>query len=234
MPHLGAFGGGPRCYVASMLRHPEALDHVVLATTDIAETCVAIARATGVSPSAGGAHVGKGTRNALCALGDGTYLEVIGLDPDQPEPPEPRPFAIDRLVTPGVVTWCARRRHLAALVAAAAEAGLPFTGPVPMQRESPEGLLSWELALPAFETEAGVVPFFIDWGNTPHPSMSASIARGLRLESFRLHHPEPERIARWFDTFAIDAEPIRADAPGLDVVLAGPAGSLRLPVASFR
>lgn len=217
-----------------MSRHPEALDHVVLATTDISETCARIARATGVAPTPGGPHPGKGTRNSLCALGDGTYLEVIGPDPDQPDPAEPRPFGIDRLATAGVVTWCARRRRLDDLVGAAAEAGLPFTGPVRMQRESPEGLLAWALALPAFDTEGGVVPFFIDWADTPHPSMSASIARGLRFDSFRLHHPEPARIDGWFDTLGIEAELAEADEPGLEVVLAGPAGSFRLPRARFR
>ncbi len=34
----------------------------------------------------------------------------------------------------------------------------------------------------------GIVPFLIDWGDTPHPSQNA--VQGLALTGFRAEHPE--------------------------------------------
>lgn len=143
------------------------LDHLVLATPDLEATSAEVASVTGVTPSVGGPHVGRGTRNELCSFGDGTYLEIIGPDPSQPEPEQPAPFGMDRLAGPGIVTWCAKATDLGALVARARAADLAMTGPEAMQRQAPEGLLSWELALPAFDIEGGIVPFFIDWAASP-------------------------------------------------------------------
>ncbi len=73
------------------------LDHLVLATADLATTAAAVAAATGVTPSAAVSHVGVGTANMLLALGDGAYLEVIGPDPTQDGVDAPRPFGVDAL-----------------------------------------------------------------------------------------------------------------------------------------
>ena len=95
---------------------PLALDHLVLATPDLAATTAAVGAALGVVPSAGGVHVGMGTRNTLLALGDGRYLEIIGVDPDQPAPSGPRPFGIDGMRGPRLLTWAARTTDIDARV----------------------------------------------------------------------------------------------------------------------
>ena len=43
---------------------------------------------------------GMGTTNFLIGLGAGAYLEIIGPDPDQPQPVGGRWFGIDRLTPP--------------------------------------------------------------------------------------------------------------------------------------
>jgi Glyoxalase-like domain len=60
---------------------------------------------SGIHAQAGGKHVGLGTHNALLALGPQTYLEIIGPDPDQPEPPVPRPFGIGDITRGQLVGW---------------------------------------------------------------------------------------------------------------------------------
>ena len=71
------------------------VDHLVYATPDLAAGVERVERLLGVKAVPGGQHPGGGTRNALIRLGDETYLEIIGPDPDQPKPPRPRRFGID-------------------------------------------------------------------------------------------------------------------------------------------
>ena len=82
------------------------IDHLVLAGPDLDGLVAWFVAVSGVDPAPGGAHVGLGTRNALVGVGGPTYLELIGPDPDQPEPDAPRPFGVDELEEPRFVTWC--------------------------------------------------------------------------------------------------------------------------------
>jgi hypothetical protein len=59
----------------------------------------------------------------------------------------------------------------------------------------------------------GVVPFFINWGTTPHPAASASV--GGTLIALRAEHPDPERVRRTLEQLEI-ALPVR---PGSSVSL---------------
>ena len=100
------------------------LDHLVLATPDLEATTTAVAERTGVTPVAGGRHVGVGTANTLLGLGDGAYLEIIGPDPQAEPGHAPRPFRIDSLDRPRLVTWAVRPADLDATVATARRARL--------------------------------------------------------------------------------------------------------------
>src|SRR5687768_9580330 len=107
------------------------VDHLVYATPDVDATVEALAALTGVRATAGGPHPGRGTRNALLALGPRAYLEVVGPDPGQPAPPRPRWFGIDALAKPRLVTWAATagdlpRPDLAREAAAARAGGVPL------------------------------------------------------------------------------------------------------------
>lgn len=53
--------------------------------------------------------------------------------------------------------------------------------------------LSWRLAVPPDLREfGGLVPFLIDWGDSPHPA--ATVTRGLRLVSFTGFHPDVAKV----------------------------------------
>ena len=171
------------------------IDHLVYATPDLPGSVAEIERLVGVAPTPGGAHVGLGTFNALLGLGGRTYLEIVGPDPAQPEPEGPRPFGIDDLTAPALVAWCAApRRPLAEVVAAAREAGYDPGDAHGMSRRRPDGvLLEWELALSSRAiADGGVLPFFIDWGRTVHPTEQLPI--GGSLTALHLVHPQPRSI----------------------------------------
>jgi hypothetical protein len=203
------------------------IDHLVYATPDLAATVEQLGRRLGLTPKPGGQHAGIGTRNFLAALGDGAYLEVIGPDPEQPEPEWPRPFGIDQLTEARLVTWAARVTDLAEVVEQARAAGHDPGPVVPLSRTRPDGvLLEWQLTFPTSDADGGLVPFLIDWGDSPHPSETA--APGLRLRSFAGVHPDPALVQAKLAALGQRLPVAEGAAPALRAVVEAPAGEVVL------
>ncbi|MGW2717401.1 VOC family protein [Streptomyces sp. NPDC001492] len=201
---------------------PVHLDHLVLATPELAATVADFARLTGVTPAPGGAHVGFGTRNYLVALGGSSYLEIIGPDPEQAGPEGPRPFDVDQLASARTVTWAISPPDLDAAVAAARARGYD-PGPVrPMSRRRPDGtLLEWRLTDGDTAHPSGLVPFLIDWGSSAHPTSGALPATPLlRLSATA---PDPGEIRPLLS--AVGAELVVTEGPvGLSFTVDTPRG----------
>ncbi|NIR41345.1 MAG: hypothetical protein GWN79_26070, partial [Actinobacteria bacterium] len=187
-------GGRPKDpTINRAVRLEAAVDHLVYGTPDLDATVADLARQWGVTASPGGRHDGRGTRNALLGLGGGAYLEVIGPDPDQPPPPGPRPFGLDDIDDPALLTWAARVPDIDVWVAWARARGIDPGDPSTMQRTTPTGkVLQWRLTAPPPEGD-GVLPFLIEWpGVTP----AADAAPGITLTALELHHPDPAMAGR--------------------------------------
>lgn len=199
------------------------IDHLVYAVADLEDAIDRFAASTGVRPAVGGAHVGRGTHNALVSFGS-CYLELIAPDPGQPTPAGSRPFGIDDLSDPAFVAFAVRPdpgETLEALVDQARAVGHD-PGPVSaMQRATPTGsLLEWRLTIPA-ATFPAVVPFLIDWGTTPLPS--GTQPGGVELTSFAVQHPEVEFVSAVFESLGLSV-PVTSGEPGFDVSIDGPEG----------
>ncbi|MDC0773708.1 VOC family protein [Streptomyces sp. HD] len=152
---------------------PALLDHLVLATPDLAATVADFARRTGVTPAPGGTHVGLGTRNHLVSLGGTRYLEIIGPDPEQSTPGQPRPFDVDGVTAPRTVTWAISPPDLDAAIENARAQGYDPGSAQEMSRRRPDGtLLKWRLTDGDDAHPSGLVPFLIDWGTSLHPTAS--------------------------------------------------------------
>ena len=169
------------------------LDHVVLAGPDLDLAVAWFAELTGVEPAPGGSHVGLGTANYLVGLGGRAYLEIIGPDLEQPVPAAPRPFGVDDLTSPRVVTWAMATTDIDAVIGRARDAGYDPGEAMAMSRRTPDGeLLEWRLTAPRFDHGDGLVPFLIDWARTPHPT-----SRGLPevpLLELTGRHPDPSSV----------------------------------------
>jgi hypothetical protein len=203
------------------------VDHLVYAVPDVAAAVESLYGRIGIRATAGGQHPGRGTRNALIALGPASYLEIIGPDAAQPKPDRPRWFGIDALSEPRLTTWAAKGSDLGQLVDRAGRQGVTLGTVAPGSRKQPDGMvLSWHYSDPRVVVSDGIVPFFIDWGKTPHPATSA--ARGASLIDLRAEHPEPEQAQKALTVLGLNLQVRKGPAPALIATLATPRGRIEL------
>jgi len=161
------------------------LDHLMWGAPSLEEGMAEAERLFGVAAAPGGAHPGGGTRNALLSLGDRVYLEIIAPDPNQ-DLAGTFGERIAGLEGCGLITWAAAASGLAALAERAASLELTARGPAPTERRTPDGdLLSWELLFLGGHRFPGLVPFFIDWLETPHPATTNPLAGQYRTLEIR-------------------------------------------------
>ena len=170
------------------------LDHIVFACQDLAEGTRIIQDLTGATPVVGGPHIGRGTRNTLLTFDDRTYFEIIGIDPDQPEPERARGFGIDQLEAPKLVAYAIHPvgdETLDGLAAIVRDEGFDPGEWMAMSRQKPDGeLLEWELTAggdTGFRLE-GAIPFAIDWLGRPSPA--TTLPSMGTLVQLSVQHPD--------------------------------------------
>ena len=208
--------------VENQRQAPPGTDHLVYAVPDLASGVRDIEARLGVRLTLGGSHPGLGTRNFLLRIAGRVYLEVVGPDPEQPAPPGGLWLARGPAPLPALVTWAARCDDLAAL---AAGPGGHLLGPVrSMSRARPDGeRIAWTLTMPGDPPPwHGIVPFFIDWGDTPHPCADLP-DRGVRLVGLHGRHPDPTVVRRGLDQLGVGLG-VTAGHAGLVAELETPAG----------
>ena len=204
-----------------------ALDHLVYGVPDLAQGIGLIERQLGVRAAIGGKHTGRGTHNALLSLGTGSYLEIIAPDPEQPPPAEPRPYGLDRLKDPRLVTWAVRAGDIEERAANARAAGYD-PGPVtPMSRRMPDGReLHWRLTVPKTRAADGLVPFLIEWEPGPHPSQTSP--DGAYLVELQGEHPQPEAVQPLLNAIGVHLSLTESARPALIATIEGPNGTVLL------
>lgn len=204
-----------------------SIDHLVVAGTDLSALVAWWVSQSGQHPAVGGSHVGLGTKNALVGLGS-SYLELVGPDPDQDEPGQPRPFEIDTLPEHSIrfTTFALGVRDLSEALDAMHSVGVRFGPAAPMSRQKPDGsILSWQLALPVGYD--GVMPFLIEWGaGVEHPANA--LAEGCDVVSIGGQHPEGELLTAALDEIDAPCTIDVAARPGLSAVLSTPKGMVDL------
>jgi hypothetical protein len=174
---------------------PDTLDHLVYATPDLDLTVADLEGVLGVRAAFGGVHPGRGSRNALIALGPRAYLEILGPDPAQPPSPTPRWFQLSGPTSPKLVTWAIHATPLAAIAERAWQESVRLGPVMSGARQRPDGVsLKWMYTDPATVVAGGLVPFLIDWLDSPHPSTAAPT--GPPLIGLRAEHPDPDEVRR--------------------------------------
>ena len=203
------------------------IDHLVYATPDLNMGVDEIERLLGVRPAPGGRHPGWGTQNALLSLGVQIYLEVLGPDPDQHDFNGKRLFEVDKLSQSRLLTWVAKRNNLENLVNEARKAGLDLGKVSQGSRKRSDGAtLSWRLTDPYKIDYDGLLPFFIDWGATPHPADSAP--SGCVLAGLDGEHPQADRVQASLTALGIELKIKQSAQPRLVATIRTPGGVVEL------
>lgn len=188
-----------------------ALDHLLFGAPDLDVGVREVTARLGVAPAPGGVHPTMGTTNALLSLGGGVYLEVLAPAPGHTEL---RGFGreLAGLETPALVNWAARGSDLEAVAAAATAAGLAPFGPVPGSRRTEAGdLLEWRMLLIGGHDFGTFIPFFIDWGATPHPSITSPA--GPRLIRFSVAHPRASELSSLYRALGLETPVTQGATP---------------------
>ncbi|MGI9544402.1 MAG: VOC family protein [Cyclobacteriaceae bacterium] len=169
------------------------IDHIVYAAPDLALGIKRVEELLGVEAVVGGQHLGRGTHNALLALGDDIYLEIIAPDPAQTSMSSPLWMRVDAIKEPKLIAWAAQSDDLMGLTGLASGNSISLGKISTGSRNLPDGqVLSWQLTEPNDDTIDWLTPFFIDWGQSPHPA--ASLPSAGTLISLTGSHPQHEKV----------------------------------------
>ena len=200
-------------------------DHMILGADDIDRGIAFMEERAGVRAVFGGVHPGRGTRNALLALGGQRYLEIIAPDPEQhvqswfPELPKMR--------EPRLLGWAMHPDDIATLAKKVRDAGFAIQGPADGSRARPDGkMLHWK-SFRLEDDRGGLLPFFIEWSHdSVHPSVDAPA--GCRLTRFFATIPQPEYLAATYGRLAVDVGVQRGEKAQLRARIAGAKGEVEL------
>lgn len=173
------------------------IDHIVVAVRDL-EAAIASYRGLGFTVVPGGRHP-VGTHNALIALEDGAYIELIAFF--EPDTPQEHRWWRPLQQGGGLVDFCMGTDDLATDVGALRTAGVEIDDPRPLTRTRPDGYqLRWVLAIPR-EGHRGLAPFLIK-DDTPRservPSAATHANQVTGLGPVTIAVPELGQVRRWY------------------------------------
>ncbi|MEJ8570491.1 VOC family protein [Microbaculum marinum] len=198
------------------------VDHIVWAHWDLDEAIARLHALTGIEAKRGGVHPGRGTRNAIIALGPACYLEILAPDPGQTLSGTVGARLLD-LDEPEIVGVMLASADLEGAKAAYAAHGVDCTGPFEAERKTSDGdTLHWRLLLPIDPPWGNLSPMLIDWGQTPNPATAAP--GGCSLVGYEVGHPDGAGLKSLCTQIDAEIEVVASDKPYSRATLDGPAG----------
>jgi len=216
------------------------IDHLVVGAASL-EQGVAWCEATlGVVPGPGGEHAFMGTHNRLLRIATvdfpRAYFEIIAVQPGRAAQRPRRWFDLDdealrdrlRREGPRLLHYVASVPDVRAAARAWQELGIERGEAVAASRETPRGLLQWQITIRPdgqrlFE---GVLPTLIEWGAT-HPA-AAMPESGVTLRSLGATHPQAARLRSAHEAIGLEAVTLEEGPAQLRALLETPRGRVTL------
>lgn len=204
------------------------IDHIVIGASTLITGKEILEPILGVNLPMGGKHQLVSTHNCVLQSGDGTYLELIAVDPDAPAPSRRRWFSLDEDHTtaklaerPRALTWVVSTDDLDQKVA---ESPIDLGEVLDLSRDD----LTWRLTVPSDGSlpEGGLIPSLISWpnGQSPAPRMAD---HGLHLTRVSITHPDPIKLLDIMEALNIaHLADIEKGKPGLRFSITTPLGEV--------
>ena len=174
------------------------LDHIIVAIADLDEGIRQVEASMGVRPDVGGYHPTGVTKNALMSLGGQQYLEIIAPDPQQ----DLAGTLGNELIQhggSGIRSWAVATDNLSAVTDITTAQGLNPRPVIDMNRTTPAGVrLYWQVLQLRGNR---MLPFFIDWKNSPHPALTTPA--GCALAAFTVSVPKSPQYQKLMDALHI-------------------------------
>jgi hypothetical protein len=220
-----ALAVSPRSWTLNMDEVPANLDHILLGVSNLDHGIAWVEQHTGVRAAFGGVHPGRGTRNALLALGPRRYLEIIAPDPQQPS--QGLALELKTMNEPRVFNWAVHTSDIASAAKEVTAAGFAINGPNDGSRARPDGrTLRWK-SFSLKDDRGGLLPFFIGWDrDSVHPSEDAP--KGCTLKQFLLKSPSAEELERLGTRLGLNVSVVRAADTGLSAIVMSLKGQMEL------
>ena len=154
-------------------------------------------------------------------------MEIIAPDPEQPPPEAPRPFGLDGLKESRLVAWFINSNDLERLRGEALRKGVHLGEVRSGSRRRPDGTqLLWQFTDPSVLVADGIIPLYINWGESPHPAHGA--AKGATLVSLRAEHPDMQAVRYMLRHLGLDLPLSQGQSPALIAIIDGPRGRVEL------
>lgn len=203
------------------------IDHFAIGADNLQQGVDYLVENLGVTVPTGSKHDAMSTHNCVCQAGNESFLEIIAIDPDAPEPGRTRWFTLDDPTTQKSLSasahplcWVVGTDDLDAVI----EASPVDLGEVVLFTR---GERSWRLTVPKDGSlpEGGLLPAFIEWSPGAHPSTGMQDL-GIKLREVKLSHPEPEALLATLKALGVDhlATVEKAEQAGLEFVINTPEG----------
>jgi hypothetical protein len=216
------------------------LDHLVVGATSLDEGVAWCQATLGIPPGPGGEHPLMGTHNRLLRVATidhpRAYLEIIAVQPGRAPRNGRRWFDLDdesvrdrlRRDGPQLLHFVARVPDVRAAVTAWHRLGLDPGEVVRASRETPRGLLEWQITVREDGRRQlhGTLPTLIEWGAT-HPASSLP-ETGVTVQSLWASHPDATRLRDAFDAVGLQGVAVRDGPAKLCALLDTPQGRVRL------
>ena len=167
------------------------IDHIVIGANDLDQGIAFIESKLNVTLPKASKHEDMSTHNCVGPTGNDSFIEILSIDPDAPEPARTRWFDMDNpvvkakfQVSPCAYHWVVGTNDLDAVIK---------NSPIPLGEvvKFTRGERSWRLTIPNDGSlqEEGLIPTFIEWSPGAHPS-SGMQDLGLELQEVVLTHPD--------------------------------------------